>query len=220
MPRSHDAEEAAAGAVQRVLGGVWTINDTGAEPGQVDVFLDLDDGTRIAMEETSEDVYDRYETRSAIDKRAANGEFEGERLTLAPLGVESAILWNANPPSGESKILVGTSWSAIGTTESLPTALERVLSRTDNQKKLAAAEADERHLYLRLNHQAAASGLQGLWPLPDCPPDPCGVIDVLWVFAPWASSALLHRVIPGGARWQHLSMRTGEPLPESALSES
>jgi hypothetical protein len=272
MTRSHDQEKAAAQAVQRVLGGTSELNDTGAEPRQFDVLHELDDGLRVAVEVTSSGVYDNRKAKSAIRKRARNGDLAGESLAylwhvtvskekqistlrlseldqtlrdfeaqglesvssrgahphygdlasraLAQLGVESAVLWNRSPPSGEPKILLGTSWSVIGGPESLPDALGRVLACTDNQDKLAAADADERHLYVRMEDQAAASGLRGLWPLPHCPPDPRGVIDVIWVFAPWASSALLHRVVPGTDRWQHFVMSTGDPVPESALRES
>jgi hypothetical protein len=71
----------------------------------------------------------------------------------------------------------------IGKDTSLPGALSRVLARTDNQAKLSAAEADERHLFIQMNDHAAASGLRGIWALPRCPTDPRGVIDSLWIFA-------------------------------------
>jgi hypothetical protein len=76
-------------------------------------------------------------------------------------------------------------------------------------------EADERHLYVLMHDRAAASGLRGVWPLPVCPLDPCGVIDMVWVFAPWASLAYLHRVVPGTDRWEHFVMATGEPTPDA-----
>ena len=271
MTRSHDEEEAAAQAVQRVLGGAWKLNDTGAEPGQFDVLHELDDGSLVAVEVTSSGVYDNRKSRSAIKKRARDGDLTGESLAylwhvtvstekqistlqlpqleeslrdfeaqglqsvtswgahpyygdpesraLARLGVESAVLWNRSPPSDEPKILLSTSWSVIGGPESLPDALGRVLARADNQDKLAAAAADEHHLYVRMDDQAAATGLRGVWPLPQCPSDPRGVIDFIWVFAPWASSALLHRVVPGTDHWQHFVMATGDAAPESALGE-
>jgi hypothetical protein len=62
---------------------------------------------------------------------------------------------------------------------------------------------------------AAASGLRGVWPLPRCPKDPEDVIDAIWLVAPWASSAYLHRVVPGTDAWEHFLMATGEPVPES-----
>jgi hypothetical protein len=149
---------------------------------------------------------------------ASRGDPASRRL--ARLGVSSATLWDPSPPSGRPKILLGSSWSVIGEPASLPDALERVLARTDNQDKLAAANADERHLYLHMHDHAAASGLRGIWPLPVCPEDPHGVIDWLWIFAPWASSTFFHRVEPGTDRWQHFVMATGEAVPESALGKS
>ena len=140
---------------------------------------------------------------------------------LERLGVESALRWNETPPLGEPKILIGFSFSIIGEVTSLPQALKDVLALTDNQDKLAAVDADERHLYVLLHDRAAASGLGGVWSLPECPPDPRGVIDVLWVFAPWASStAYLHRVVPGTDRWEHFVMATGDAAPETAISDS
>lgn len=99
----------------------------------------------------------------------------------------------------------------IGKLESLPDALARVLARTDNQDKLAAVDADARHLYLLLRDHAAASGLMGIWPLRECPPDPRGVLDALWVFAP-SASGFLHRVVPGTNDWEHYVMATGEQV--------
>jgi len=265
---AHDDEEAAALAVQRVVGGTWQLNDTGREPRLVDLLHDLDDRRRVAVEVTSEGSSDLRAARSAMTERAERGEFTGASLShqwlvslptttlvsslqpgleealqvaeaeglevvsairqprdrpgrmLARLGVASAVRWDPSPPSGRPKILLGSSFDVIGTTMSRPEALERVLARTDNQDKLAAADADERHLYLNLNDHAAASGLRGIWPLPTCPHDPRGVIDRIWIFAPWASSEVLHRVMPGTDRWEHFAMETGERLDDSPWSFS
>lgn len=272
VSRSHDEEEAAARAVQRVIGGTWELEDTGAEPGKFDVLHTLASGDRIALEVTSEGTYDQRKTHRAIQRRTDDGDFAGASLScqwhvhvpttlristlrardleealrgieaqglvsvsavgahtsygdrasrsLARLGVESAVLWNPSPPSGVPKILLSQSFSVIGEHTSLPDALRRVLARTDNQDKLAAAEADARHLYVFMHDRAAANGLRGIWPLPACPPDPRGVVDMIWVFAPWASSAYLHRVVPGSDQWKRFVTATGEPAPESALSGS
>ena len=59
---------------------------------------------------------------------------------LARLGVESALLWNDAPPSGESRIILGSSFSVIGKHTSLPEALKRVLARTDNQDETASGD--------------------------------------------------------------------------------
>jgi len=108
-----------------------------------------------------------------------------------------------------------SSYDVIGEHTSLVEALGRVLAnKTDNQKKLAAADAHERHLYVHLEDRAAAEGLAGTWSFPACPPDPLGVIDAIWVFGPWASTGLLHRDVPGTDNWEHFVMATGEPAPE------
>jgi hypothetical protein len=269
--RTHDEEEAAAQAVQRVIGGAWVVTDTGTRPSEVDVMIDLEDGGRVAVEVTSRVDYEVRAARSAIRKRDDRGDFAGESLScmwhvsvspqtriselrlveleatlrdfeaqglesvsawraherhgdragreLRRLGIESAVRWNESPPRGTPRILFGQSFSVIGEHTSLPVALEQVLGQTDNQDKLAAVEADERHLYVLMHDRAAASGLRGVWPLSVCPPDPCGVIDMVWIFAPWASSAYLHRVVPGTDQWEHFVMATGEPAPD-ALSDA
>ena len=106
MARSNEIEETAARAVQRVIGGTWTIHDTGERPGMFDVLHVLDRGERIALEVTTEGDFDSVETRSAIDKRTASGEFAGESLaqqwhasidtstrvsTLRPDAIEEAL---------------------------------------------------------------------------------------------------------------------------------
>jgi hypothetical protein len=269
--RPRDEEEAAAQAIQRVIGGVWTVTDTRKRPSQVDVMIDLEDGRRVAVEVTSRVDYEMRAAGSAIRKRDDRGDFAGESLfwmwhvsvlpqtrisalplreleatlrdfeaqglvsvsawrarqrhgdpagrELRRLGIESAVRWNDSPPHGTPKILFGQSFSVIGGHTSLPVALEHVLGQADNQDKLAAVDADERHLYVLMHDRAAASGLRGVWPLPVCPPDPHGVIDIVWVFAPWSSSVYLHRVVPGTDRWEHFVVATGEPAPD-ALSDA
>lgn len=268
MPRSHDEEEAAAQAVQRVLGGTWVLHDTGSRARQVDVLHELDDGQRVALEVTSFGTHEQSKTRDAIQKRTeGRGGFAGASLAsmwqilvatetrvstlrepeieevlrdfetrglesvssrgahpvygdpdarnLARLGIEAAVLWNRSPPSGAPRILIGQSYGVVGKHTSLPAALRVVLSCTDNQRKLAAVEADTRHLYVHIHDKAAADGLRGVWVLPPCPEDPEGVIDAIWLFAPWASSAYLHRVVPGTNGWAHFLMATGEPVREN-----
>jgi hypothetical protein len=139
---------------------------------------------------------------------------------LLRLGVDAAIRWNVDPPDDEPKILVSASWSVVAGPEALPNALARVLARHDNQQKLAAADVDERHLYLYLDDYGAAAALRPIWTIPACPPDPHGVVDTLWVYAPSESSAHVHRVTPGSAEWRHYVIATGEQVSESALRES
>jgi hypothetical protein len=124
------------------------------------------------------------------------------------------VLWSRTPPDGQPRILAASSFNVIGEHTSLAEALQRVLAKADNQRKLAAADVDERHLYVYLEDRAAASGLRGIWAMPRCPADPCEVIDTIWMFAPWASTGLLHRVAPGKDEWEHFVMATGEPAAE------
>ena len=65
-------------------------------------------------------------------------------------------------PGTQPRILVASSFNVIGHHTSLGEALQRVLARTDNQQKLAAADADKRHLYVYLEDRAAATGLRGI----------------------------------------------------------
>lgn len=274
LTRGLRAEEySAAQGLKRVLGGTWDPHDTGVRDAMFDVLHTLDDGRRIALEVTSEGNYDSRKSRSAIEKRTAQGDLDGASLrymwhvdvpttasiaklatveleatlrdfeqqgleyvhtrgahpwygdpssrALLSLGVDAAIRWNVDPPAGEPKIIVSVSWSVVGGPEALPAALARVLAREDNAKKLAAAGVDERHLYVRLDDWGAAAALRPYWPIPACPPDSHGVVDVVWVYAPTASStAFLHRVVPGAAEWQHFVMATGEQVSESVLRES
>lgn len=138
---------------------------------------------------------------------------------LLKLGVDAAIRWNVDPPAGEPKILVSVSWSVVAGPEALPSALARVLARGDNQQKLAAADVDERHLYVLLNDWGAAAALRPIWTIPACPPDPDSVLDAIWVYAPSESSAYVHRVTPGDDEWRHYVMATGEQVPESVLRD-
>jgi hypothetical protein len=139
---------------------------------------------------------------------------------LLRLGVDAAIRWNVDPPADEPKIIISASWSVVAGPEALPSALARVFGRGDNQQKLAAADVDERHLYVLLNDWGAAAALRPVWTIPACPPDPDGVVNALWVYAPSESSAYVHRVTPGAAEWQHYVIATGEEVPESVLRES
>ena len=177
-----------------------------------DVLHTLDDGRRLALEVTSEGEYDFRQSRRAIDKRAARGDFDGASLNcmwsvsvatttritklatveleatlrdfeaqglryvhtrgthpwfgdpaaraLLSLGVDAAIRWNENPPAGEPKILVSVGKSVVAGPEALPNALTRLLKRGDNQKKLAVAGVDERHLYVLLDDWGAAAALR------------------------------------------------------------
>ena len=64
--RPRDEEEEAAQAIQRVIGGVWEVTDTGKTPRQVDVMIDVEDGRRVAVEVTSRVDFEVRAAGSAI----------------------------------------------------------------------------------------------------------------------------------------------------------
>ena len=82
--------------------------------------------------------------------------------------------------------------------------------KSDNQAKLARAECDEKHLYVRFDDQGSGAVLEEL-AASDCPADPAGVIDVLWAWSPSISSHLFN-VQPGTDAWERFNSVTGEPL--------
>ena len=130
--------------------------------------------TRISKlrEPEIEEVLRDFEARGLkiVSSRGAHPTYgDPDARSLARLNIESVLLINPCPPSGEPKILISQSWGVIGKSTSLPDALRHVLSRTDNQAKLAAVQADARHLYVHVHDMAAASGLHGVWPLPALP---------------------------------------------------
>ena len=187
--------------------------------------VSIDTSTRVATLQPAaiEATLRDFEARGVVvaSSRGAHPRFgDPDARALAMLGLQDVSLWNPDPEPGAPRILVMGSWSVIGTHTALPEALARVLARTDNQDKLARADVDARHLYLHLRDRAACAGLGGVWALPLCPADPRKVIDAIWIYAPLASSAHLHRVMPGTDDWSHFALDTGEPVPESALAGS
>ena len=257
-------EGVAGRVVALVLEGEYTINDTGAEPGQYDVRIVTGCGRTVAMEVTSFGADDWKETRAAIEARQKKGEFQGEELqhqwwvlfptgtrvrqlerrltellarleeqgltratsrydgedrglqdvaaALAELGVSSVDVWQEEPPEGVRRILLSQTESGIGTAGALPAAIGAVFEKGDNQEKLAKAECNERHLYAILEDHGSGAVLEGVWPLPSCPADPVGVIDVLWVWSP-SVSGVLFSVEPGTSDWRRFNSVDGTPLP-------
>jgi hypothetical protein len=150
--------------------------------------------------------------------RAANrydGKDPGLReiaTTLAELGVTEADVWQETPPKGVRRILLLQTESSMGTAGALPAAITALFNKRDNQEKLAKADCDERHLYATLEDHGSGAVLEGVWPLPTCPADPAGVIDVLWVWSPSLSSVVF-RVEPGTSAWRRFNSVDGTPLP-------
>lgn len=129
---------------------------------------------------------------------------------LGKLDVNSANVWGTAPEADddEPRVLVVQSERVIGTMGSLAAAVTAVFSKSDNQTKLKNAKADERHLYVFMEDGGASAVLQGAWPFDECPPDPQGVIDTLWIYSP-SMSAYIFRVQPGTAEWQRFVAATG-----------
>lgn len=131
---------------------------------------------------------------------------------LADLGVSSAAVLNRAPNANEPKIVFSQVKRWVGTAETLPLALEAVFEKRDNQAKLAAAVADERHLFVWMEDEAAAARFQTAAPLRQCPRDPVGVVDVLWVSSLFMPGYVC-RVTPGMADWNRFLAATGEQAP-------
>jgi hypothetical protein len=157
------------------------------------------------------------ESLEAKGLREATNRYDGVDETLhhaasvlAGLGVNGVQVLQDAPLDDEPRILLSPSKEWSGDSQSLTAAISAVFDKRDNQPKLAVADADERHLYVRIEDDAAAAILStGRWPPPPCPPDPEGVIDVLWV-ASFLDSAYVLRTSPGSSEWDRFIAATGE----------
>jgi hypothetical protein len=94
--------------------------------------------------------------------------------------------------------------------QALTGTLEGVLAKTDNQRKLATADAHERDLFVFLDDRSGAVIDADHRP-PACPDDPLDVLDRRWIYTA-AASAWLHAAAPG-AEWQRYVAATGRPWP-------
>lgn len=146
---------------------------------------------------------DRYEGDDALLKEVVSG--------FKDLRVSSAHLWD-ELDGAQDRVVVSQSMRAVGTAGSLPAAIAAVFDKGDNQKKLARADVDERHLYVLIDAAGAGAVIEGMWPLPESPPDPTGVIDVLWVYST-STSGYLYRTKPGSENWERFIAATGESCP-------
>lgn len=98
MPdRENSAEDAAAAAVVRVVGGSSEIHDTGAESGQFDVLITTAEQRTIALEVTSFGGDDWRRTRARIETQQRRGTFVGETLAHQ--------WWVITPTGGEIRAL-------------------------------------------------------------------------------------------------------------------
>jgi hypothetical protein len=178
----------------------WVVVPSGVgirdlQPGLDEVLAQLEREGRTSA--TS-----RYEGDDEVLREAAD--------VLRELRVNSVSVWDESPPEEQPRILISQSERTIGTSGALPAALTAVFDKGDNQEKLAQADCDERHLYVFMENGGAGVVLDDQWPLPGCPPDPAGVIDVVWVYSP-ARSAYLFETRPGSAEWSRFIMATGDP---------
>ena len=78
--RDNSSEVAAAEHVLNVLGGEFTINDTGTEPGQYDVHVTTEDGTSVALEVTSFGGDNWKQTSARVNAARERGSFAGDGL--------------------------------------------------------------------------------------------------------------------------------------------
>lgn len=178
----------------------WVITPTG---GDIRALQPRLEGALARLERTGQEfATSRYDGEDATLREVA--------AELTDLRVNSVSLWEADPPRDQPRILVSQSDSSIGTAGALPAALAAVFEKGDNQEKLARAEVDARHLYVFMEDGGAGAVLEGAWPLPECPADPAGVIDTVWVYSP-SVSAYLFCVRPGTDAWRKYVAATGEP---------
>jgi hypothetical protein len=163
----------------------------------------LEETLRVLETENRSELTVRYDGDDTRLKDAA--------AKLLQLGVRSVTVFDPDPAPDEPRVLLAQSDSSIGGSGALPTALARVLAKGDNQAKLATADCDERHLYVFVEDGNAGAVLAGQWPLPECPPDPHGVLDAIWVYSPSVSGRLF-RVRPGTSDWSRFEMTTGNAV--------
>jgi hypothetical protein len=71
-------------------------------------------------------------------------------------------------------------------------------------------DAHERHLFISVQDPAGESILGEMWPLPESPPDPLGVIATIWL--PCTSSSELFAVTPDRDDWRRCKDSTGEAI--------
>jgi hypothetical protein len=263
-PRDNNAaEEAAARHLVSILGGEFTINDTGAEPGQYDIHLTTPEGASIALEVTSFGGDDWRRTAARVEAAQAKQSFAGEGLArswwvvfrsgadlrpmeepltellqrleregrdrateryegdeptlrevaqlLRDLNISGVQVWDVGLDEDAPRILLSQSQTWVGGVGDLVAALTALFQKRDNQEKLARAQVDERHLYVFMEDGGASAVLDGAWPLPACPPDPEGSVDMLWVYSA-SASGIVFRVRPGTEDWEKFSSLTGQPV--------
>jgi hypothetical protein len=139
---------------------------------------------------------------------------------LENLGVRFVGRLHYEPAEDAERLILTQAKEWAGTAASLTHALEAVFEKTDNQAKLADADADERHLFVLIEDEAAAGRFQTSAPLPQCPHDPERVIDVLWVQSFFVPSRVF-RTRPGSTEWASFDVGTGEQhTPSGAAAES
>jgi hypothetical protein len=150
------------------------------------------------------------------ERDEAMSHYEGDDQTLQEVaealqasGINSVFVFDHDPPLTEPRIFPVQSERSIGGAGALPAALSAVLEKGDNQRKLARAKTDERHLYVFMEDGGASAVLEGMWPLPASPDDPTGVVDAIWIYCP-SVSGYLFRITPGGQDWERFAALTGE----------
>jgi hypothetical protein len=144
--------------------------------------------TGIATRNPQPDLNVLLKALESDGKISAGSGYNGDDLVLRHaasvlkgLGIRSVGLRQLSPHDDQPRVVVSQFKEWVGTAGSLSVALAGVFEKRGNQAKLARADADERHLYVLMEDEAAAGRFQIWSPLPPCPRDSDGVIDVLWV---------------------------------------
>jgi hypothetical protein len=138
------------------------------------------------------------------------------RFETGPLGaVHSAEVWTESGSTEAPKILLAQAEAVISNSQTFNTAIASLFAHArDNQAKLAAAMAEERHLFVSIEDHTVGAAIAAAWPLPPCPPDPAGIVDVVWIYA-LSSSGWLFRGSPGSPDWFRYVAATGDAAVEA-----
>ena len=132
-------------------------------------------------------------------------------------GVQEASVLAKEPRVDAPRILLAQSEEQVDVSAAaLPDAIQQVFDKGDNQPKLKKAEADERHLFIWVSDWSASGALELPSEPPPCPPDPQGIVDIVWLYSGGTSWAI-YRAAPGG-RWERFHDGTGEPHPYASVT--
>jgi hypothetical protein len=198
------------------LASNWWVN-IGHSPGQEPVSIkSVMDGIVPLLETFERDgltsVETHYSLRNLSPKPGTTQEVHGAMIEMFDLGVVAARTWGT-PELGEEAAIWPSISSGVGSDTVKVNALvaERA---TPKRKKLVAAEADERHLFIWLDNSHADAELAvATLPPPSTPPAVPSGIDAVWLATVGSGPgvARLWRVRPPGP-WEVLTPPAGYVL--------